>query len=502
MPTINALPTVTSSELPFFDNFVAPVVVANQTKKITMQTVRESILPKVMAQATTSNQDSIVFNNPTSITVNAYGQVTSVTPAGNQAATTVAAIQANGDEFQGGGQVVNTGVATISHIERHSNLPAGAYVIPPFQINKSGHVLAPVTTISDQALYLQRQIKQATQSSTSIGSPITAPEKDITLEANTLSILATGLSSTYETDRAQLKNWFEYLTLYVRSYDATMVDLIDRVNRLSYAVRQIGIADVGSYAGSGDDTNVEHRSPFLGRYNFNPDSPLVDDVVANAASGTSPATKFFTVPFLDNSASASLVGNFSTMLNYSLSSADYPSIAAGQTRDIWNDLRINATWVPAAVYNTTALGGGYAGSITGINTEYVITKTLLAQKISQLAAGQTQSWTEKWQVGTIGTGTGALRVILLQTPTVSNLRGVNASFATASNTTSSSNAPEYAKNTLLGYFTFSGRPNKYWVPLAGSLTVPNPSAIGSAAISIGFGSTPTIPMRVTQTALT
>ena len=34
MPTINALPTVTSSELPFFDEFVAPVVVANQTKKI------------------------------------------------------------------------------------------------------------------------------------------------------------------------------------------------------------------------------------------------------------------------------------------------------------------------------------------------------------------------------------------------------------------------------------------------------------------------------------
>jgi hypothetical protein len=502
MPTINALPTVTSSELPFFDEFVAPVVVANQTKKIKLQTLRESILPKVMAQATQSNQDSIVFNNPTSITVNVYGQVTSVTPAGNQSATTVAAVVANGEEFKGDGQPVSSGVANISHIERHSTLPANSYVIPPFEINKSGHVLAPVFTISDRSLYFNRQVKLASQSSTSLGSPITAPEKDIALEANTLSILTNGLSSTYEADKAQLKSWFEYLTFYVRSYDATMVDLIDRVNRISYAVRQIGIADVGSYAGSGDDTNVEHRSSFLGRYNFNPDSPLINDVAVATGSGTSPTTRFFTVPFVDNTASASLVGNFSTMLNYSLSATEYPSIASGQTRDIWNDLRINATWVPAAVYNTTALGGGYAGSLTGINTEYVITKTLLAQKIAQLAAGQTQSWTEKWQVGTIGTGSGALRVILLQTPTVNNLRGVNASFATASDSTSPSNAPEYAKNTLLGYFTFSGRPNKYWVPLAGSQTVPNPSAIGSSPISIGFGSTSTIPMRVAQTALT
>lgn len=494
MPTINSLPTVTSSDLPNFNSFVAPVVVSNQTKKISMQTVRDAILPKVMLQAITGNVSEVVFNNPTSMTVNVYGQVTSVTPAGNQAPTKVDAVQPDREDFKGEGQVINSGVAVISHIDRHTSLPPEAWVLPPFKINKSGHVLSPVTTIVDQNLYLQRQIRAASIAPTGVGLPVTVPEKDISRELAMLQILAAGLPANY--DATQLKGWFDALVLYARSFDAALVELMDRINRVAYAVRQLNIADTGGYTGAGDDTFVEHRSQFLGRYNFYPFSPGV------TVSETTPnnSQKFFTVPFDDGVSSSALEGNFSTLLNFSLSATEYPSIAAGQTRDIWNDLRINATWVPAVVYNTTAQGGGYAGSVAAINVEYVFTKAKLATKIAQFNAGTPQGWTDNWQVGQSGSGNSAIRTIILATPTVAQLRTINANFATASNTTLPSNTSEYAKNTLLGYFTFSGRPNKYWIPVAGSNEVPNASAINSTTpVSISFGSTAQIPIQITQT---
>jgi len=497
MPTINSLPSVSSSDLPNFDSFVSPVVVSNQTKKISMQLVREAILPKVMLQAISGNVPEVVFNNPTSLTVNVYGQVTSVTPAGNQAPTKIDAVQTDREDFKGDGQVVNSGVAVISHLDRHPNLPPEAWVLPPFKINKSGHVLSPVTTITDQSLYLQRQIRAATISPVGVGLPSIIPDKDIVREQAMLAILAQGLPEQY--DPLTIKGWFDTLVLYLKSYDSVVVDLLDKINRVAYAVRQLNIADTGGYLGGADDTFVEHRSQFVGRYNFYPFNPY-----GSPLSETTPNNpqKFFTIPFDDGLASNATEGKFSTLLNFTLSATEYPTIAAGQTRDIWNDLRINATWVPAVVYNTIANGGGYDGLVTGINREYIFTKATLAAKLAQFNAGTPQSWTEGWQIAEVGSGSDTMRVIVLATPTVAQLRTINARFATAANTTQPSNTSEFAKNTLLGYFVFSGRPNKYWIPPAGSSVVPNASMIGTPAISLGFGSTAQIPFQMTQTPTT
>lgn len=489
MPTIQALPTVPNSELNNLDDAVMPIVYTNQTRKIGFKNMREVILPKVLSQALSTNQESVVFNNPSSITVNQYGQVTSVTPAGNQSPSKIDAVQIDKDDFLGDGTVISSGVATIKHRSPpgfEDVTPTSAYFIPPFTLNRSGHVHGAIS-IQSPTLYQQRSTKLAQEEPVSVGTSITPPERDVSIEAYLNQVLTTTLDTNY--NPTQLTNYLQAMAYFMRTSENAFIDVLDRLNRLLYAVKRMSLAGEGGYLGASDNTFIEHRSRFIGVYNFAPDKPIQSDLIefGNATA----STRQYLLAMIDNETFSSTTGKFSTLINYQALSTEFPSIASGETRNIWDDIRIGAYYTPAAVYNSTAGGGGYAGNITQIYKEHIITKAKFDEKLAQFNANQTQNAADNWEIQSVN----GKRAVVLKGPTVAELRTVNVNFAKGP--ASTSNNEEYQKNQLLVYLIYSGRANTYWIPAAGSTVLPNASAANASSpiVSIGFGNSGRISLR-------
>jgi hypothetical protein len=468
MPTITALTSVASSELIGLDNAYLPVVSSGQTKKLQFQQVRESLIPKVLQQAVAGNSDELTFNNPSSIKVDVYGRVTAVTEGGGTPVR-IEGLQLDSQDFEGGGTVINQGTPYIEHRTRFP-LSAGDFsIIPPFKANKSGH-LTDGQLITDPGLYNERTNFIATTSKIGLGLPVPPPEVDIA--AYTLQTQVEGLQTSNFSDYT---NYLKLLLNNFRYQERIVFELLDRVNLLSYTLRQFGLGTPSGYIGASDNTFIAHRSPYLGIYNFIPVAPGDSNSSPWTSAGISPALNNYYRLDLTDGLSAGTAGTFKSPLALA-------PVESSNGR-IWTKLRIDAVYTPLAAFvkQSEAAWGGYAGSVQSIQKTYEFTE-------ASLAAGSGTDWS--------AVTTNGVRYVRLNTPTIAQLRTINASFATGANGAAAPSESWY-KNQLAVTLQYSGIADAQWIPSTSSAILPNTANTGVTKI-FSFGSSGLFTKTVAQ----
>jgi len=459
MPTILALSSVAASELIGLDNAFLPIVSSAQTKKLKFQQLRETLIPKVLQQAVAGNSDELTFNNPSSIKVDVYGRVTAVTEGGGTPIR-IEGIQLDSQDFEGGGTVINQGTPYITHKTRFP-LSAGDFsIIPPFKANKSGH-LTDGLLLNDAGLYNQRTNYIATTSAIGLGSPVPPPE----IDASTYTLQAQ-VESLQPSNFSDYTNFLKLLFNNFRSHEKIVFELLDRVNLLSYALRQFGLGSPSGYAGASDNTFTTHRSPYIGVFNFIPVAPGDSNSSPWTSAGISPAlNNYYRLDLADGVASGT-IGTFKSPL------AQAP-VESPNDR-IWTKLRIDAVYTPLAAFvsPTQFSWGGYAGSVQSIQKTYEFTA-------ASLAAGSGTDWSTT-------TGSNGVKYVRLNTPTIAQLRTINTNFATGLDGASAGTENWY-KNQLAVTLQYSGIADALWIPSASSANLPNNANTGLTKI-ISFGS--------------
>ena len=469
MPTITALTSVASSELIGLDNAYLPVVSSGQTKKLQFQQVRESLIPKVLQQAVAGNSDELTFNNPSSIKVDVYGRVTAVTEGGGTPVR-IEGLQLDSQDFEGGGTVINQGTPYIEHKTRFP-LSAGDFsIIPPFKANKSGHLTDGVL-ITDPGLYNQRTNFIATTPSIGLGVPVPPPEIDAAVYT-----LQTQIESLQPSNFSDYTNYLKLLLNNYRYQERIMFELLDRVNLLSYAFRQFNLGSTSGYIGSADNTFNAHRSLYLGVYNFVPVAPGDSNSSPWTSAGISPALNNYYRLDLADGLAAGTIGTFRSPLAL--------APVESSTGRIYTKLRIDAVYTPLAalVSPTQFAWGGYAGSVQSIQKTYEFTE-------ASLTAGSGTDWSTT-------TGSNGVKYVRLNTPTIAQLRTVNANFATGANGAAAGTENWY-KNQLAVTLQYSGIADAQWIPSASSAVLPNTANTGVTKI-ISFGSSGLFTKTVVQ----
>jgi hypothetical protein len=459
MPTITALTSVATSELIGLDNAYLPVVSSGQTKKLKFQQMRETLIPKVLQQAVAGNSDELTFNNPSSIKVDVYGRVTAVTEGGGTPIR-IEGIQLDSQDFEGGGTVINQGTPYITHKTRFP-LSAGDFsIIPPFKANKSGH-LTDGLLLNDAGLYNQRTNYIATTSAIGLGSPVSPPEIDTAVYT-----LQTQVESLQVSNFSDYTNYLKLLLNNYRAQEKTLFELLDRVNLLSYVLRQFGLGSASGYIGAADTNFNVHRSLYLGVYNFIPIAPGDSTSSPWTSAGVTPATNNYYRLDLTDGVASGTIGTFKSPL------AQAP-VESSNDR-IWTKLRIDAVYTPLAAFvsPTQYAWGGYAGSVQSIQKTYEFTA-------ASLAAGSGTDWTTT-------TGSNGVKYVRLNTPTIAQLRTINANFATGLDGASAGTENWY-KNQLAVTLQYSGVADAQWIPSASSGVLPNTANTGLTKI-ISFGS--------------
>lgn len=467
MPTITALSQVTSNELIGLDNAYVPVVSSGQTKKLRFKDLRETVVPKVLQQAVAGNSDELTFNNPSSLKVDVYGRVTAVTEGGGTPIR-IEGVQLDALDFEGGGTAINQGTAYITHKVRFP-LAAGDFsILPPFKSNKSGH-LTDGSLVSDPTLYNIRANAQTTKAAIGLGAAIAPPEVDPDIQQLFTTVEAGNIPGTFE----EYASYYRALVAFSRKQEKVLFEVLDRVNRISYLLKEFNLAFLGGYIGASDTVNTEHRSRYTGIYNFIPLSPA--DSVTNpwASAGLATSSNYYVLSLYDG---FSPEGIFSSPL------ALAPTESASAR--IWQKLRIDAVFVPLAAFLNPAQFsfGGYTGTVQSITRTYEFTQTTMN-------AGSGTGWT----TSTVG----GVKYVNLQTPTVAQLRAVNSSFGTGANN-AAVNSDSWLKNQLLMTLQYSGVANAEWIPSATNAALPNTANTGLTK-TISFGSSALFAKSIDQT---
>ena len=464
MPTITALTSVAASELIGLDNAYLPVVSSGQTKKLKFQQMRETLIPKVLQQAVAGNSDELTFNNPSSIKVDVYGRVTAVSEGGGTPIR-IEGIQLDSQDFEGGGTVINQGTPYISHKTRFP-LSAGDFsIIPPFTANKSGHLTGGLL-VTDPGLYNSRTQKIAATSSVGLGAAVSPPEIDIAVYT-----LQTAVETLQPSNFNDYTNFLKLLLTNYRSQEKTLFELLDRVNLLSYALRQFDLGSASGYAGASDGTFTAHRSAYLGTFNFIPIAMGTAAVVPFSVVTASPTTNnYYRLDLADGPASGT-TGIFKNMLDLA------PTESANGR--VWTKLRIDATYTPLAAFvkSSEYAWGGYAGSVQSIQKTYEFVRTSPTGPMASSGTG----WTT--------TTSSGVNYVRLNTPTIAELRTVNANFATGIDASAAATigGEDWYKNQMAVTFQYSGVADGQWIPSASSSVLPNQAAVGTTKI-ISFGS--------------
>lgn len=461
MPTITALSQVTSNELIGLDNAYLPIVSSGQTKKLKFEDMRNTLIPKVLQQAVAGNSDELTFNNPSSLKVDVYGRVTAVTEGGGTPIR-IEGIQLDSQDFEGGGTVINQGTPYITHKVRFPLAAGNFNILPPFKANKSGH-LTEGLLISDPTLYNSRTNLVSTLGSIGLGAALQPQEIDPDLNL----LLATVEAGAVPTTISEFQDYFRAVVVFTRRQEKQMLELMDRLNRVMYVLNQFNLGFNGGYTGVSDTANIEHRSQYLGLFNFVPISPTDSvtnpwDLVTNA----NPLLRYYTLSMFD-----SIVGQVNPgIFKAPLQLAPVQNASAR----IWKKMRIVATYTPMAVFADAAYGG-YAGSVQSIDKTYEFTEANLV-----FPSGSGTNWS------TVVSGNNpAKNYVQLKSPTIQELRTVNASFATG-NDGGALGSDDYIKNTVLINLTYSGVADAYWIPSASTGVIPNPQAVGQEK-TISFG---------------
>jgi hypothetical protein len=473
MPTITALTSVAASELIGLDNAYLPVVSSGQTKKLQFQQMRETLIPKVLQQAVAGNSDELTFNNPSSIKVDVYGRVTAVSEGGGTPVR-IEGLQLDSQDFEGGGTVINQGTPYIAHKTRFPLSAGDFYIVPPFKANKSGH-LTDGFLITDIGLYNERSNFTATRAKIGLGVPVPPPEVDVAAYT-----LQTQVESLQPSNFNDYTNFLKLLLNNFRYQERIVFELLDRVNLLSYTLREFGLGTPSGYIGAADNTFNAHRSLYLGVYNFIPVAPGDSASSPWTSAGISPAVNNYYRLDLDDGLAAGTVGTFRSPL------ALAPAESSTLDR-IWTKLRIDAVYTPLAAFvkSTEYAWGGYAGSVQSIQKTYEFTE-------ASLTAGSGTDWTTT-------TGSNGVRYVRLNTPTIAQLRTINASFATGldANVTSNVGGEDWYKNQLAVTLQYSGIADAQWIPSASSAILPNTANTGVTKI-ISFGSSGLFTKTVAQ----
>ena len=501
MPTINALTTVSAGELPGLDNSFIPIVSNSQTKKLQFKQLRETLVPKMLQQAATAGTDQLIFNNPSSITVDVYGRVTAVLE-GSGEVQKISGILLDQEDFQNAAGEITSGVPLIAHKDRFAFAPTNLSLVPPFSVNKTGHITSG-QVLTNTGLYSQRSNAFSTVPVVGLGTPLSPPIVDqsiYNLIANVQNITVENLSD--------FTNYLKIVLYCFQNQENTITELVDRVNLLNYALRQYNLGTTAGYSGAQSSAFTLHRSTYLGLFNFIPAQGAAQVGFA-PSGGTNNASNYYRLSLVDGPNSGPVVapnvipqvGMFRSPLFLA------PTTPGYSTSRIFKELVIDVAYVPLAALIAPATPGlpnytwaGYAGNIQAITKKYTFKATDFPGNSTTYVPSYTPPAGSAATVGAWSSevGSDGVRYIRLHSPTIAELRTVNLSFATGLDT-AVSGSEDWYKNQLTMSLQYTAVADAQWIPSATNAQLPNTANTNQTQL-VSYGNSGTFIKQVLRVA--